>query len=52
MQNRYKFRFWNKELNRWFYFGFDTFHTYEKEIWEALTNGEKFWAVCHKKEVE
>lgn len=43
MQDRYRFRFWNKKTNKWFYFGFETFLTYEKEIWEALTNGEKIY---------
>lgn len=43
MQDRYRFRFWNKKTNKWFYFGFETFPTYEKEIWEALTNGEKIY---------
>lgn len=43
MQDRYRFRFWNKETNKWFYFGFETFHIYEKEIWETLTNGEKIY---------
>ena len=51
MQDRYRFRFWNKQLNRWFYFGFDTFHTYEKEIWEALTNGEKIYQCTGLKDV-
>lgn len=43
MQDRYRFRFWNKKMNKWFYFSFETFPTYEKEIWEALTNGEKIY---------
>lgn len=43
MQDRYRFRFWNKKTNKWFYFGFETFPTYEKEIWEVLTNGEKIY---------
>ena len=43
MQDRYRFRLWDKELNKWFHFGFDTFHTYEKKILEALTNGEKIY---------
>lgn len=43
MQDRYRFRFWNKKTNKWFYFGFETFPTYEKEIWKALTNGEKIY---------
>lgn len=51
MQDRHRFRFWNKELNRWFYFGFESFHTYEKEIWQALTNGEKFYQSTGLKDV-
>ena len=43
MENRYRFRFWNKKTNKWFHFGFETFPTYEKEIWDALTNGEKIY---------
>lgn len=43
MQDRYRFRFWNKETNKWFHFGFETFPTYEKEIWKALTDGEKIY---------
>ena len=51
MQDRYRFRFWNKELNKWFHFGFDTFHTYEKKILEALTNGEKIYQCTGLKDV-
>lgn len=50
MQDRYRFRFWNKKTNKWFYFAFETFLTYEKEIWEALTNGEKIYQCPGKKD--
>lgn len=51
MQDRYRFRFWNKKTNKWFYFGFETFLTYQKEIWEALTNGEKIYQSTGLKDI-
>lgn len=51
MQDRYRFRFWNEKTNKWFYFGFETFPTYEKEIWEALTNGKKIYQSTGLKDV-
>ena len=43
MQDKYRFRFWDEKAQKWFYFGFETFPTYEKEIWKALTDGEKIY---------
>lgn len=43
MQNRFRFRFWDEKALKWFYFGFETFPTYEKQIWEALTDGKKIY---------
>lgn len=51
MQDRYRFRFWNKKTNKWFHFGFETFLTYQKEIWEALTNGEKIYQSTGLKDI-
>lgn len=41
MQDRFRFRFWDEKVSKWFYFGFETFPTYKKQIWEALTDGKK-----------
>ena len=43
MQDRFRFRFWDEKALKWFYFGFETFPTYEKQIWEALTDGKKIY---------
>lgn len=51
MQDRYRFRFWDKKTNKWFHFGFETFPTYEKEIWGALTNGEKIYQCTGLKDI-
>lgn len=43
MQDRFKYRFWDKKAQKWFYFDLETFPTYEKQIWEALTDGKKIY---------
>ena len=43
MKDRLRFRFWDEKALKWFYFGFETFPTYEKQIWEALTDGKKIY---------
>ena len=43
MQDRFRFRFWDEKAQKWFHFGFETFPTYEKQIWEALTDGKKIY---------
>lgn len=43
MQDRFRFRFWNEKAQKWFHFGFETYSTYEEQIWGALADGKKIY---------
>ena len=43
MEDRFRFRVWDKESNKWLHFDFSTYPTYEKRIWKALSDGESFY---------
>lgn len=50
MQDRYTFRFWNKEINKWFYFVFNTFYAYTEEIHKIVNNAVMIYQSTGKKD--
>ena len=43
MQDRFRYRVWDKTKNKWLHFDFSTYPTYQDRIWQALTDGETFY---------
>lgn len=43
MQDRFRFRTWDKKNKKWLHFDFSTYLTYQDRIWDALTDGNKFY---------
>lgn len=43
MQDRFRYRVWDKSQNKWLHFDFSTYPTYQDRIWQALTDGETFY---------
>lgn len=43
VQDRFRFRVWDKQNNKWLHFDFSTYPTYQDRIWKALTDGETFY---------
>lgn len=43
MQDRFRYRVWDKTQNKWLHFDFSTYPTYQDRIWQALTDGETFY---------
>ena len=43
MQDRFRYRVWDKTKNKWLHFDFSTYPTYQYRIWQALTDGETFY---------
>ncbi len=43
MNDRFRYRVWDKTQNRWLHFDFSTYPTYQDRIWQALTDGETFY---------
>lgn len=40
MEDRFRYRIWNKTQNKWLHFDFSTYLTYQNWIWQALADGE------------
>ena len=43
MEDRFRYRVWDKTKNGWLHFDFSTYPTYQDRIWQALTDGETFY---------
>ena len=43
MNDRFRYRVWDKTQNKWLHFDFSTYPTYQDRIWQALTDGETFY---------
>lgn len=43
MQDRFRYRVWDKTKNGWLHFDFSTYPTYQDRVWQALTDGETFY---------
>ena len=43
MEDRFRYRVWDKTQNKWLHFDFSTYPTYQDRIWQALTDGETFY---------
>lgn len=43
MQDRFRYRVWDKTQNKWLHFDFSTYPTYQDRIWQALADGETFY---------
>lgn len=43
MQDRFKFRIWDKFQNEWLHFSFSTYPIYKDRILKAQTNDETFY---------
>ena len=40
MQDRFRYRVWDKTQNKWLHFDFSTYPTYQDRIWQDLTDTE------------
>ena len=43
MNDRFRYRVWEKTQNKWLHFDFSTYPTYQDRICQALTDGETFY---------
>lgn len=50
MNDRFRYRVWDKTKNKWLYFDFSTYPTYQDRIWQALTDGETFYQCTGSKD--